>query len=320
MNTQSKPRYLLGQGTVSSYNTVPLADQVFGYRLEEVLKIHSDKSVWFIDDSGDFSPYSNRKYAVLSAVLPLEDIDYDNAFAGIPLDTTNPNKPEVHFSFIWKDEKNRNIALRLVSQVGELNILIITLPADKSTVKITDKKKTMTSSVFSSLLDRILAAIDFIDLSDHKTIIIDHTDLIKQQDLEKYQRPNRKVIMKPSYQEKGLQMADTTASSLGVGVNPNPHGTVYPQMYEPLKKKSVNLNVEKEELYHKTENIKPVWPDSRKARLSPTHTDNNNYNSDYINASRKVSKHTTINNKNRKSKVVNPRRISRFFTVTKRRR
>ena len=178
--------------------------------------IRKPVSYWAIDESGNPSRKINEdgKAFTLSAVTELSPIDYDRLLEGVPL-----YDGEVHFSRLRNEHPE--ICIRLITDFGHENILIVTLSVIKRSKTVEQKHSIPRDELYLfSLLNELISIINEIDLSDVVLIAYDRNEQIRGECCEMLWSPRCAVLMEESEAFRLIQMADLCASSVGRSLLP----------------------------------------------------------------------------------------------------
>ncbi len=195
-------------------------------------------SFWAIDESGVPSrkPNENGKAFTLSAVTELSTIDYDRLLANVPLDDDR-----VHFSTLRN--KHPDICIRLMTDFGKENVLIVSLSVNKRS-KYVDKVKgiPIDELYLSALLQRLLEAICEIDLSDSIIATYEANVNIREEQCLLLWTDRCTVVLDKPQAFKLLQLADLSAGSIGKSLLPEPYSDG--RYYDTIRPKTVDISRE----------------------------------------------------------------------------
>lgn len=179
--------------------------------------IRKPVSYWAIDESGNPSrkPREDGKAFTLSAVTELSPIDYDRLLEGVPL-----YDGEVHFSKLRNEHPD--ICIRLMTNFGKENVLIVTLSVIKRSKVVEQKHSTPRDELYLlTLLNELISVINEIDLSDVVLISYDRNDHMRGESCEMLWSSRCVILMEESDAFRLIQMADLCASSVGRSLLPN---------------------------------------------------------------------------------------------------
>ena len=200
-----------------SRNTRPPERRPHGLTLDDVRGlIRKPVSYWAIDESGNPSRKSNEngKAFTLSAVTELSPIDYERLLDGVPL-----YDGEVHFSKLRNDHPD--ICIRLMTNLGHENILIVTLSVAKRSKNVEQRHSIPRDELYLfSLLNELISVINEVDLSDLVLISYDRNEQIREETCEMLWSSRCVVMMENSYALRLIQIADLCSSSVGKSLLP----------------------------------------------------------------------------------------------------
>lgn len=220
-----------------SRNTRPPERRPHGLTLDDVRGlIRKSVSYWAIDESGNPSrkPKQNGKPFTLSAVTELSPIDYDRLLEGVPL-----YNGEVHFSKLRNEHPD--ICIRLMTNLGYENLLILSKTVTKKSKSVISKKRgpPVDELYLLSLLEDIVDAISAVDLSDAVVIVYDRNTNLKDDTCLLLWTDRCFFLMGESDMYRLLQISDLTASSLGRAVLPLDEADT--EYFDKIRMRSVNL-------------------------------------------------------------------------------
>lgn len=221
-----------------SRNTRPPERRPHGLTLDDVRgSICKPVSYWAIDESGNPSrkPGEEGKAFTLSAVTELSPIDYDRLLDGVPL-----YDGEVHFSKLRNEHPD--ICIRLMTNFGNENILILSKTVIKKKRKLTPAKKKgepLDELYLFSLLNDIVEVISEIDMSDTIVITYDRIRTLREEMCPLLWTDRRIFLMGESEVYRLIQMADLSASSLGRVFLPG--GYADSSYFREIEARSVNI-------------------------------------------------------------------------------
>lgn len=220
-----------------SRNTRPPERRPHGLTLDDVRGlIRKPVSYWAIDESGNPSrkPKQNGKPFTLSAVTELSPIDYDRLLEGVPM-----YDGEVHFSKLRNEHPD--ICIRLMTNLGYENLLILSKTVTKKSKSVISKKRgpPVDELYLLSLLEDIVDAISAVDLSDAVVIVYDRNTNLKDDTCLLLWTDRCFFLMGESDMYRLLQISDLTASSLGRAVLPFDEADT--EYFDKIRMRSVNL-------------------------------------------------------------------------------
>lgn len=220
-----------------SRNTRPPERRPHGLTLDDVRGlIRKPVSYWAIDESGNPSrkPKQNGKPFTLSAVTELSPIDYDRLLEGVPM-----YDGEVHFSKLRNEHPD--ICIRLMTNLGYENLLILSKTVTKKSKSVISKKRgpPVDELYLLSLLEDIVDAISAVDLSDAVVIVYDRNTNLKDDTCLLLWTDRCFFLMGESDMYRLLQISDLTASSLGRAVLPLDEADT--EYFDKIRMRSVNL-------------------------------------------------------------------------------
>lgn len=220
-----------------SRNTRPPERRPHGLTLDDVRGlIRKPVSYWAIDESGNPSrkPKQNGKPFTLSAVTELSPIDYDRLLEGVPM-----YDGEVHFSKLRNEHPD--ICIRLMTNLGYENLLILSKTVTKKSKSVISKKRgpPVDELYLLSLLEDIVDAISAVDLSDAVVIVYDRNTNLKDDTCLLLWTNRCFFLMGESDMYRLLQISDLTASSLGRAVLPLDEADT--EYFDKIRMRSVNL-------------------------------------------------------------------------------
>lgn len=226
-----------------------------GLTLDDVRgSIRRGTSYWAIDESGTYSRAESEdgRTLTISAVTMLDAVDLKGLFAGIPLYDW-----EIHFAPLRNEHPD--IAIRLMTDLGNENILIVSKTVEKKWNRYTGTRRkerrrevqrlkqsgiekpevpSINELYITGLLSDILDVIQEIDLSDTVAVNYDLNADFSDDACQMLWSPRCVLVMSESDKILLLQVADLTASSLGHAVLPDDYGNA--SYFEPIEKKSMN--------------------------------------------------------------------------------
>lgn len=220
-----------------SRNTRPPERRPHGLTLDDVRGlIRKPVSYWAIDESGNPSRKSaeNGKAFTLSAVTELSPIDYDRLLEGVPM-----YDGEVHFSKLRNEHPD--ICIRLMTNLGYENLLILSKTVTKKSKSVISKKRgpLVDELYLLSLLEDTVDAISAVDLSDAVVIVYDRNTNLKDDTCLLLWTDRCFFLMGESDMCRLLQISDLTASSLGRAVLPLDEADT--EYFDKIRMRSVNL-------------------------------------------------------------------------------
>ncbi len=223
-----------GRAGVKSFNAshLPCGEELvriaYGRDIVEIRGIIREKvSYWSIDESGSVgrTGQSLGKAITYSAVTQLGEVDYEWLFENIPMSVDKRGHKEIHYKDLRMNHPER--LSEIVDRVSGSPFLVLSLPEMKikPDMRVRWKRPKNAFYVFSAI-QRLVQAIEEVDLSETIVVSFDKTCDISDEFLEVLWSDRIIVQMQESYLAELFQISDLAASVTGNAINyPNDYNT-----------------------------------------------------------------------------------------------